>query len=69
MKVRNLVAWSGLDFSYGGRDVIDLPDDVARARAKEGLVELLEGGVERVVRRRGRGIRTTAKEAPESRVG
>lgn len=37
MLVKNLVPWSGHDFSYLPGDNIELPDDVARARKAAGL--------------------------------
>lgn len=42
MKVRNLVPWSGHDFSYMADDVIDLDDDVAKARIDAGLCAPIE---------------------------
>jgi hypothetical protein len=39
MLVINLVAWAGLDFSYDHGAVIDLPDDVAKARIAAGMAE------------------------------
>ena len=39
MLVRNLVPWSGLDFSFAPGDELDLPDGVAQARIDAGLAE------------------------------
>lgn len=41
MKVRNTVAWAGIDFSYAVGDIIDLPETTALARIAEGLAEAL----------------------------
>jgi hypothetical protein len=39
MLIINLVAWAGLDFSYDHGAIIDLPDDVAKARIDAGMAE------------------------------
>lgn len=39
MRVKNLVAWSGHEFSYGAGAIIDLDDETAKARIAAGLVE------------------------------
>lgn len=39
MRVRNLQAWAGEEFSYVAGDEIDLPDDIAQARIDAGLCE------------------------------
>lgn len=37
MKVRNLVSWGGADFNFMPDDIVDLPDDIAKARMDAGL--------------------------------
>jgi hypothetical protein len=43
MRVKNLQAWAGTDFSYLPGDEIELDDDVATARIEAGLCEALPG--------------------------
>jgi len=38
MKVRNLVPWGGHEFNFVADDIIDLPDDIAKARLEAGYV-------------------------------
>lgn len=37
MRVVNLVAWAGADFSYLPGEVLELPDEVATARIEAGV--------------------------------
>ena len=43
MRVKNLQAWAGTEFSYLPGDEIELDDDVATARIEAGLCEALPG--------------------------
>ncbi|MFO0773719.1 MAG: hypothetical protein U0172_03525 [Nitrospiraceae bacterium] len=41
VRCKNLESWSGDTFSYAPQQIIDLPAEIAHARAEAGLVELL----------------------------
>lgn len=41
VRCKNLESWAGDTFSYAPQQIIDLPAEIAHARAEAGLVELL----------------------------
>lgn len=47
MLVKNLVPWAGERFSYNPGDVIDMPEDMAKARIEAGLASPHDGKAEK----------------------
>lgn len=43
MKVVNLQAWAGLEFSFTAGEILELPDEMALARIEAGLASPVEG--------------------------